>query len=165
MITTMTNDKDVALMMRVALSGEKYLEEHNGHIDLDDDDPAVIDAMVWNDLKKGIFEKKDRYNIGDILYGTCGYNCTDVHFYKVLGRTAKTLTIQEIESVVVDGDPMRTYHVVADETCRCVRGTKPFKVYMNRRGTAVVRGCSEFDNQWLNVWDGKPRWANTGYQG
>ena len=47
------NDKDVALIMAVALSGEKYLAEHNGHIDLDDDD--AVDAMVWQELKDKIF--------------------------------------------------------------------------------------------------------------
>lgn len=50
-----TNDKDVARIMAVALSGERYLAEHNGHIDLDDDDDAVIDAMVWQEMKEEIF--------------------------------------------------------------------------------------------------------------
>lgn len=119
----------------------------------------------------------ENYNVGDILYGTCGYNRTDVHFYKVLDKTLKTLTIQEIESEVVDGDPIRTYYVVADETKLKERryrdrknpygediiDTKPFKVHINKYGVAVIRDGSRFDNKWLYVWDGKPRWANTGF--
>lgn len=57
MYTVFTNDKDVALIMGVALKGEKYLAEHNGHIDLDDDD--AVDAMVWNDLKNEIFKRTE----------------------------------------------------------------------------------------------------------
>lgn len=116
----------------------------------------------------------DNYKIGDILYGSEGYDRTDVHFYKVLERTAKTLTIQEIEQKVVDGDPLRVYHVVADETKLkerlhtekgiCVYDTKPFKVHINKYDTAVIRGRCSFDTQHLYVWDGKPKWANTGYQ-
>jgi len=53
MNTMITNDKDVAQIIAVALSGEKYLVEHNGHIDLDDD--GAVDAMVWKELKDEIF--------------------------------------------------------------------------------------------------------------
>lgn len=124
------------------------------------------------------------YKIGDVLYGKDGYNCTNVYFYKVIDRTAKTLTIQPIESKVVDGDPMRTYYVVADESkvrevehyshtekgvfgvCRrYVTDSNPFKVRLDKNGTAVVRGDTQFDTQWLDIWDGKPKWANTGFNG
>jgi hypothetical protein len=135
----------------------------------------LIKTKISKILNYKIIEIMAEYNIGDILCGSCGYNRTDVHFYKVLDRTAKTLTIQEIESEVVSGDPMRTYYVVADESRLkervyvskhvCVSDTKPFKVYLNRNGKAIIRGGSEFANQWLSVWDGKPQWANTGYQG
>lgn len=115
------------------------------------------------------------YNIGDILCGKCGYDRTDVHFYKVLDRTAKTLTIQEIESDVVSGDPMRVYYVVPNETKlkervyvlnhSVVSDTKPFKVYLNKNGVAIIRDGGQFADQWLSVWDGEPKWCNTGYQG
>lgn len=49
MTTIISNDKDLALIMAVATSGEEYLAENNGHIDLDDDD--AVDAMVWQDIK------------------------------------------------------------------------------------------------------------------
>lgn len=125
------------------------------------------------------------YKIGDVLYGTDGYNRTDVYFYKVIDRTAKTLTIQPIESKVVDGDPMRTYYVVADESKvrnvrhyshtekdslfgvnrRYVTDSNPFKVRLDKNGTAVVRGNTQFDTQYLHIWDGTPKWANTGFNG
>ena len=53
MTTMISNEKDLALIMAVATSGEKYLAENNGHIDLDDDD--AVDAMVWQDIKNEIF--------------------------------------------------------------------------------------------------------------
>lgn len=126
----------------------------------------------------------DNYKIGDIVYGSWGYNSTNVEFYKVVSRTDKTLTIQPIESKVVDGDPMRTYHVVADESkvrnvrhyshtekgvfgvCRrYVTDSNPFKVRLDKNGTAVVRGDTQFDTQYLHIWDGTPKWANTGFNG
>lgn len=53
MTTIISNDKDLALIMAVATSGEEYLAENNGHIDLDDDD--AVDAMVWQDIMNEIF--------------------------------------------------------------------------------------------------------------
>jgi hypothetical protein len=53
MNTIITNDERMALIIGVALTGEKYLNEHNGNIDLDDDD--AVEAMVWNDIKNEIF--------------------------------------------------------------------------------------------------------------
>ena len=53
MTIMISNDKDLALVMAVATSGEKYLADNNGHIDLDDDD--AVDAMVWQDIKNEIF--------------------------------------------------------------------------------------------------------------
>lgn len=48
MTTIISNDKDLALIMAVATSGEEYLAENNGHIDLDDDD--AVDAMLIKDV-------------------------------------------------------------------------------------------------------------------
>ena len=52
MNTIITNDKKMSLLNDLALKGEKYLAEHNGNIDLDDDN--AIEALVWNDLQKDI---------------------------------------------------------------------------------------------------------------
>lgn len=54
MITIISNDKDLALIMAVATSGEEYLAKNNGHIDLDDDD--AVAAMVWQELKDKIIK-------------------------------------------------------------------------------------------------------------
>lgn len=48
MNTLISNDKYLALVAAMALNGEKYLEEHNGHIDLDDDDAPC--AMLMNEI-------------------------------------------------------------------------------------------------------------------
>lgn len=53
---TMTNDKDVTLIIDIVLRGEKYLNEHNGYIDLDDDDDDAVAAMVWQELKDEIIK-------------------------------------------------------------------------------------------------------------
>ena len=42
-----------SLINDVALKGEKHLAEHNGNIDLDDDN--AIEALVWNDLQSETF--------------------------------------------------------------------------------------------------------------
>ena len=117
----------------------------------------------------------DDYKIGDIVYGSWGYNSTNVEFYKVVSRTDKTLIIQPIESKVVDGDPMRTYYVVADESKprersyrqkgSYVTDSKPFRVHLNKRGCAVIRVDGSFADQYLSIWDGTPKWANTGFNG
>lgn len=52
--TIFSNDKEMALLTDVALKGEKYLTEHNGNIDLDDDN--AIEALVWNDLQSEILK-------------------------------------------------------------------------------------------------------------
>ena len=57
MNTIITNDKKMSLINDVALKGEKYLTEHNGNIDLDDDD--AIDALVWNDLQNETLRKSN----------------------------------------------------------------------------------------------------------
>ena len=53
MNTIITNDNKMSLINDVALKGEKYLSEHNGNIDLDDDN--AIEALVWNDLQSETF--------------------------------------------------------------------------------------------------------------
>jgi hypothetical protein len=44
METIITNDLDMATIVAMTLKGEKYLEEHNGQIDLDDD--GAVEAMM-----------------------------------------------------------------------------------------------------------------------
>lgn len=48
-----SNDKDVALIMDIVLRGEKYLNKHNGHIDLDDDN--AVAAMVRQEMQNELF--------------------------------------------------------------------------------------------------------------
>lgn len=57
MTTIITNDENMSLLIDVALKGEKHLAEHNGNIDLDDDN--AIEALLWNDLQSEIFNQKN----------------------------------------------------------------------------------------------------------
>lgn len=109
------------------------------------------------------------YKINDVVYTSGGYDRTEVEFFKVIERTEKTLTIQPIGSKVVDGDPLRVYYVIPDETnvrerhytpkgsYLVVTDSKPFKVYINKNGYAKYEGMH------IYVWNNKPIWANTGY--
>ena len=100
------------------------------------------------------------YNVGSIVYSQGGYDRTDVNYYKIIKRTSKTLTIQKIGDKVVNGDPMRVYHTIPDET---VTNGEPFKVWLDKNGTAAIR--NSYSSEWLYDWDGEPKWCNTGYNG
>lgn len=100
------------------------------------------------------------YNVGSIIYSQGGYNQTNVNYYKIVKRTEKTLTIQKIGDKVVDGDPLRVYHTIPDES---VLDGEPFKVWLNKYGTAAIR--NSYGEERLSDWDGEPKWCNTGFNG
>lgn len=105
--------------------------------------------------------KIEDYKVGDVLYAKGGYNRTDVEFYEITKMTEKRMEITLLKSKVVSGDPCRTYYVepttnktdkvekayIKGEKYLCILGrTLPFSIYM------------------LYKYEGKPIWANTGYQ-
>ena len=42
--------------------------------------------------------------LGDILYGSYGYNMTNVHFFQVTGVTASFALMREVDQLQVSGD-------------------------------------------------------------
>lgn len=103
------------------------------------------------------------YKIGQVVYYRTHFYRTDVKFFKVLNITPRTLTVVELKSKVVDGDPMRTYHVTLDESMEEIG--EPIKTFKDKRGIAHIGKASAWNDTNLYEWDGKPMWANTSYQG
>lgn len=106
-------------------------------------------------------EIKD-WSVGDILYAANGYNRTDVEFYLITERTDKRFTLSQLKSKVVDGDPLRVYHV---EPTNEEIGVYQ-KGFINKKGYPMIIGRKPewYQPYLLNLYVGKPVWANTGYQ-
>lgn len=105
----------------------------------------------------------NEYKIGQVVYYRTHFYCTEVHFFKVLNITPRTLTVVELKSKVIDGDPMRTYTVTLDESKEEIG--EPIKVYKDKKGVACVGKADRWNDKFLYEWDGNPMWANTGFQG
>lgn len=103
------------------------------------------------------------YKIGQVVYFRTHFYRCDVKFFKVLNVTARTLVVVELKSKIVDGDPMRSYTVTLDESMEEVG--EPIKVYRDKHGIACVGKHGRWNSQLLYEWDGKPLWADTGFQG
>ena len=110
------------------------------------------------------------YKVGQVVYYQayfhstyCTHSRTDVKFFKVLDVTSRTLTIVELESKVIEGDPLRTYTVTLDESMKEIG--EPFKVYKNKHGVAYVGKHNIWNDMCLEEWDGTPKLADTGNKG
>lgn len=98
--------------------------------------------------------------VGSIIYASGGYNRTDVEFYEITKMTEKRMEIALLENNVVSGDPMRTYYVEpTTEKTGVVE-----KAYLDKWGHWRIMGRGEFQPRTLDEYEGKPVWANTGYQ-
>ena len=90
----------------------------------------------------------DQVEVGGIYYTSWGYDQTNVDFYQVVGRTAKTVQYIALGKTVAD-DSSEGVDMVIPEKFR-----QPGKVY-----TAKIKGngwrISSFE--FANPWDGKPK--------
>jgi hypothetical protein len=97
--------------------------------------------------------------IGDILYSSWGYNMTIVDFYKVLAvsPSGKSITLQRLQSDVVDGDAGYSGHVMPSR--HEDRREKPIK---NKRVSPSRDGYSVKIDSSANAykWDGKKKYFN-----
>lgn len=98
--------------------------------------------------------------VGSIIYASGGYNRTDVEFYEITKMTEKRMEIALLENNVVSGDPMRVYYV--EPTIEKTGVVE--KAYLNKCGHWCIMGRGEFQPRTLDEYEGKPVWANTGYQ-
>ena len=86
--------------------------------------------------------------VGDVLVSSWGYDQTNVDFYQVVGRTAKTVQYIALGKTVADDSSEGVYMVIPEKF------RQPGKVY-----TAKIKGngwrISSFE--FANPWDGKPK--------
>lgn len=57
--------------------------------------------------------KHSEIKVNDIFYSSWGYDQTNISFYKVVKKTAKTCTLLEVESEVVTEDGYRNDYTTA----------------------------------------------------
>ncbi len=100
----------------------------------------------------GIFTPVKDENEPEIFVSSWGYDQTNVTFYKVLKRTAKTITLQRIESKeVATGFMCGESTPLPDQT---FGGPIRRKIQINRDGKEYVSMTSY---EVARPWDGKPR--------
>lgn len=93
------------------------------------------------------------YQIGEILCCTWGYDQTNVDFYQVVGKTAKTIKVREIEKTVREFGFMCGYSVpirdaFVDEPYYG-DGRSEFTIQCRRALKAPKYG-------WMSRWSGRP---------
>lgn len=99
------------------------------------------------------------YKVGDVLYASGGYNRTDVEFYEITKMTEKRMELTLLEQKVVSGDPIRTYYVEPTNAKTSIK----VKAFTSKFGNLKIMGRTEYQPRLLDKYDGKPKWANTGY--
>lgn len=81
-----------------------------------------------------------------------GYEQTNVEFYKIVRRTAKTVTIQQVEVETEAGDLHHlTYRATPTETAK--EGREPFRRTISRRGD---REYVRMPYGFAEKWNGQP---------
>lgn len=97
--------------------------------------------------------------VGDILYSSWGYGMTIVDFFKVIkvSPSGKSITLQELESDIVEGSGYDGYKMPSKHEDR---RKSPIK---NKRVSPGRDGYSVKINQSANAykWDGKKKYFNT----
>lgn len=103
-------------------------------------------------MKKSINQSNfiNPLQVGDILYYSWGYEQTNVDFYQVIGKTEKSVKIQEIESKTVENGFM-------SGNTTALKDVFKNKEVMSKR---VKEYCGQpfvsFDYGVGNKWDGRP---------
>jgi hypothetical protein len=103
-------------------------------------------------------KKIEDWTTNDVLYTKGGYGCTIVTFYKVIKRTAKTLTVIRIEKSNIGDNPANCHTVPADGLSACEYATEEV-ARINKYGNAHIKN----DPLSLKFWDGTPVWTDNGF--
>lgn len=97
--------------------------------------------------------------INDIVYSTSGYDCTDVHFYQVIGVTPKSIKLVElIQSVKGD---FRGYCLPTEEK---KNGTE-FVARLNGNNHYIIKKGASFGSEWVKLFEGEEIWWDSGFSG
>ena len=90
----------------------------------------------------------DQVEVGGIYYTSWGYDQTNVDFYQVVGRTAKTVQYIGLGKSIYDTDCPATDISVPDKT---IKGERVYTAKINGNGWRI----SSFE--FARPWDGKPK--------
>lgn len=96
--------------------------------------------------------------INDVVYSNGGYNCTDVHFYKVVGVTPKSIKLVELKQNV-KGD-YRGYCSPMEET----KNDTEFVARLNKNNEYIITHHKRF-KEWIRLFEGEEIWWDSGFSG
>ena len=94
------------------------------------------------------------FKVGDILCSSWGYDQTNIHFYSVVSRTAKSLKIVRIGNQMVGEPEFLAEYVVPDlSDVRDKVMLKRINVYEGKENFVKIA-----DYAYAYLWDGKPKY-------
>lgn len=94
----------------------------------------------------------DTWKVGDILAGTAGYSMRLPEFYKIVKRTAKSFTVQQMKGKIVSGHRNGQWEEIADEDAPLIEKTYTGRI--RKYGGVQVNGVN------VHLWDGKPLYGD-----
>lgn len=97
--------------------------------------------------------------INDVVYSNGGYNCTNVHFYKVIGVTPKSIKLVELKQNV-KGD-YRGYCSPMEET----KNDTVFVARLNKNNDYIITHYkgSSWGKELVRLFEGEEIWWDSGY--
>lgn len=119
----------------------------------------ILEKLKINkDMEVGPDKKADdpdTWEVGDILFGTWGYNMTLPAFFKVIKKTAKQFTVVKLSKKLASGHYNGSFEEIPDDS-KLESDLKklPIKARINKRNNLVIDGV------YVRLWDGKPVWGN-----
>lgn len=97
----------------------------------------------------------NEYQEGKILQSSWGYEQTNVDFYKIVKRTAKSVLLQEIGKIKTESGNM-SGEAVPDIS---IEIGKPFRRKLLIHGDSIL-GC-HFEYGTIRAWEGRPAYYST----
>lgn len=87
------------------------------------------------------------WEVGDIICGTWGYSMCFPAWYKIIKRTAKMFTVQEIPGKIIKGSRNGQWEEIAD--IEAPAKGKEIRARINKHGSVKV------DSTYVHLWDGE----------
>lgn len=105
--------------------------------------------------KNALVNAADHYKVGDIIYNTWGWEQTNIDYYVVTSVSAKTITVQEIQSGLVNGEEsfMSGRKAPIEPVQRIEDGDK-FRLTVRPNG--YIASPSDHKHYYFSKWDDQP---------
>lgn len=105
----------------------------------------------------------EQVHVGDFFYSSWGYEQTNIDFYQVTKKTAKTVTLQPVSSIRLDTGNMTAQEMPARDAFKgnvhVPAEGKRCKMLGYGSGP-MVKVC---DYEYAYLWDGKPKRSSSYY--